>query len=73
MPSRCRRDGQARRFHTRQFATMADAIVLAMKEAIERRDREIPAETAARLWKKHGISLKASDHKPLPHDVFGAM
>ncbi|WP_236759767.1 hypothetical protein [Agrobacterium tumefaciens] len=52
---------------------MADAIVLAMKEAIERRDREIPAETAARLWKKHGISLKASDHKPLPHDVFGAM
>ncbi len=56
---------------TRAFATMAgvnitDAIVIAMKEAIERRtSRESPAETAARLRKKYGISLTPSSRKPL--------
>lgn len=64
---------------TRQFASMAglsitDAIVIAMKEAIERRTRnESPAETAARLRKKHGISLAPSSRKPLPRDVFDAL
>lgn len=64
---------------TREFASMAgvsitDAIVIAMKEAIERRiKRESPTETAARLREKHGISLTASSRKPLPRDVFDAL
>jgi antitoxin VapB len=64
---------------TREFATMAgvsitDAIVIAMKEAIERRtSSESPAETAARLRKKHGISLTPSSRKPLSHEVFDSL
>jgi len=64
---------------TREFAglagdSMTDAIVIAMKEAIERRTRsESPAETAARLRKKHGISLTPSSRKQLSREVFDSL
>ena len=64
---------------TRKFAEMAgvgitDAIVIAMKEAIERRrNKETPRETAARLRAKHGVTLDDAAHKPLPREVFDTM
>lgn len=64
---------------TRKFAAMAgvgitDAIVIAMKEAIERRRAaETPLEAARRLRQKHGIVLSEAARKPLPHQVFDEM
>ncbi len=61
---------------TRRFAQMAgvnitDAIVIAMKEAIERRrEAESPLQTAARLRQKHGVKLRAAAKAPLPREVF---
>ncbi len=61
---------------TRQFAEMAgvgitDAIVIAMKEAIERRNRaETALETAARLRTKHQVVLAERAQSPLPREVF---
>jgi antitoxin VapB len=64
---------------TREFAQMAgvgitDAIVIAMREAIERRSRmETPLETAARLREKHGVTVNDQARKPLPREAFDAM
>lgn len=64
---------------TRKFAEMAgvnitDAIVIAMREAIERRSRaETPLQTAARLREKHGIATTADMRKPLSRQVFDDM
>lgn len=64
---------------TRRFAHMAgvsitDAIVIAMKEAIERRRvAESPLQTAARLREKHGVSLRKAAKKPLPREAFDKM
>ncbi|RJG53181.1 hypothetical protein D0Z70_17330 [Sphingobium terrigena] len=64
---------------TRKFADMAgvgitDAIVIAMKEAIERRRGiETPLETAARLRDRHGITISSETRKPLPKHVFDEM
>ncbi len=64
---------------TRKFAKMTgvsitDAIVIAMREAIERRrDTETPLETAARLRAKHGLRLNENSRKPLPRKVFDDM
>ncbi|AYM84861.1 type II toxin-antitoxin system VapB family antitoxin (plasmid) [Agrobacterium tumefaciens] len=64
---------------TRKFAHIAgvsitEAIVIAMKEAIERRrNAETPLQTAARLRKKHGVSLDAAAKKPLPREAFDEM
>lgn len=64
---------------TRKFAKLAgvnitDAIVIAMKEAIERRrDAETPLQTAARLREKHGITLRDEARKPLPREAFDDM
>ncbi|MFC5422990.1 type II toxin-antitoxin system VapB family antitoxin [Bosea eneae] len=61
---------------TRKFASMAgvsitDAIVIAMKEAIERRRNvESPQQTAARLREKHGIALNDKAREPLPREAF---
>jgi antitoxin VapB len=50
---------------------ITDAIVMAMKEAIERRRAdETPLETAARLRLKHCIQLKGTMREPLPRYVF---
>lgn len=64
---------------TRRFAHMAgvsitDAIVIAMKEAIERRRvAESPLQTAARLREKHGVNLRKAAKKPLPREAFDKM
>lgn len=64
---------------TRKFARLAgvnitDAIVIAMKEAIERRrNAETPLQTAAKLREKHGIALGDEAKKPLPREAFDDM
>jgi antitoxin VapB len=64
---------------TRKFARLAgvnitDAIVIAMKEAIERRrNAETPLQTAAKLREKHGVALSDEAKKPLPREAFDEM
>ena len=64
---------------TRRFAALAgvgiiEAIVIALREAIERRHRaETPRETAARLRTQHGIKLGDTARTPLPREVYDAM
>jgi antitoxin VapB len=64
---------------TRKFAKiegvgLSEAVVIAMREAIERRRRnETPLETAARLRAEFGISLTEQARKPLPRSVFDEM
>ncbi|WFR98654.1 type II toxin-antitoxin system VapB family antitoxin [Rhizobium tumorigenes] len=63
---------------TRKFASVAgvsitDAIVIAMKEALERRLDLESTETAARLRAKHGLVLSARGKEPLPRSVFDEM
>lgn len=64
---------------TRKFAALAkvsitDAIVIAMREAIERRvNLETPAQTAARLREKHNITLTGTAREPLPREAYDAM
>jgi antitoxin VapB len=64
---------------TRKFAQLAgvgitDAIVIAMREAIERRrGAETPRQTAARLRAKHGVTVADAAKAPLPKAAFDAM
>ena len=64
---------------TRQFAqiegvSIEDAIVIAMREAIERRSAaETPLQTAARLREKYGIVLDDQKRTRLPRSVFDEM
>lgn len=64
---------------TRRFAALAgvgitEAIVIAMREAIERRHREeSPRETAARVRQKHGVALSETARVPLARDAYDAM
>jgi antitoxin VapB len=61
---------------TRKFAriegvSLTEAVVIAMREALERRlSQESPVETAARLREEFGISLSHSARKPLDRSVF---
>ncbi len=64
---------------TRKFAEMAgvgitDAIVIAMREAIARRNHaETPLQTAVRLRKKYGIAMSEDVRKPLAREAFDDM
>jgi antitoxin VapB len=64
---------------TREFANMegigiSEAIVIAMREAIERRRKtEAQQEIVAQLRAKHGISIPDRARKPLAKAVFDAM
>jgi antitoxin VapB len=64
---------------TRKFAqitgvNITQAIIIAMKEAIRRRQPvENPREAAARLRKKHGVQLNDAAREPLPKTVFDDM
>jgi len=64
---------------TRKFAKLAgvgitEAIVIAMREAIERRrGAETPLQTAARLRAKYGVTLSERASEPLPKAVFDEM
>lgn len=61
---------------TRKLAEMegvgvTEAIVIAMREALERRrNKETPVETAARLRAEFGIQLSERARKPLPRSVY---
>ena len=53
---------------------ITEAIVIAMREAIERRrGDETPRQTAARLRAKHGVTLGEGAKASLPKDAFDAM
>jgi antitoxin VapB len=71
-------NGEADRL-TRKLAEMegvgiTEAVVIAMREALENRlRRETPRETAARLRKQYGITLTERARKPLPRSVFDEM
>ncbi len=64
---------------TRTFAELAgvgidEAIIIAMKEAIERRrNAETLRETAARFREKHGVVLAQAARAPLPREAFDDM
>jgi antitoxin VapB len=50
---------------------LTEAVIIAMREAIElRRQRETPLETAARLRAEFGIELTDEMRKPLPRSVW---
>ena len=61
---------------TRKLAEMegvgvTEAIVIAMREALERRrNKETPIETAARLRAEFGIELRERAREPLPRSVY---
>jgi antitoxin VapB len=59
-------DNLTRKFARLENVSITDAIVIAMREAIERRlNAETPLQTAARLRAKHGVNLTADNKKPL--------
>jgi antitoxin VapB len=64
---------------TRKLAQMegvglTEAVVIAMREALERRlQRETPQETAARLRAEYGVALTERARRPLPRSVFDEM
>jgi antitoxin VapB len=67
-------DRLTRRFADIEGVGLTEAIVIAMKEAIERRrEAETPIETARRLRKKHGIELTEEAKKPLSKAAFDEM
>lgn len=61
---------------TRKLAEMegvgvTEAIVIAMREALERRrNKETPVETAARVRAEFGIELRERAREPLPRSVY---
>lgn len=64
---------------TRKFASIAkvsisDAIIIAMREAIERRlNMETPAQTAAKLREKYRVELSEGARKPLSKKAYDDM
>jgi antitoxin VapB len=67
-------DALARKFAEMEGVGLTEAIVIAMKEAIERRRRaETPIETARRLRGKYGIKLPDHAKTPLQKAVFDEM
>jgi antitoxin VapB len=67
-------DSLTRKFAELEGVGLTEAIVIAMREAIERRRNiETPLETAARLRAEFGIELTEEARKPLPRSVFDEM
>lgn len=67
-------DALTRKFAAMTGATITEAIVVAMKEAIaSRRAQESAEDTAARLREKYGIPTTAKTRKPLPRAAFDEM
>ncbi|MEO7996571.1 MAG: type II toxin-antitoxin system VapB family antitoxin [Gemmatimonadaceae bacterium] len=67
-------DSLTRKFATMTGASITEAIVVAMKEAIaRRRAEESPQQTAARLRDKYGVTTSAKGKKKLPKAVFDEM
>jgi antitoxin VapB len=67
-------DRLTRRLAEMEGVGITEAVVIAMREALEKRlQRETPQETAARLREKYGIVLTEQARKPLPRSVFDEM
>lgn len=67
-------DALTRRFAKLEGVGITDAIVIAMREAIERRrGAETPRQTAARLRAKYGVTLGDDARAPLPKQAFDEM
>lgn len=73
-------DELARRLADLDHVSITDAVVTALKEAVDKRaDRETPTETARRILARHGITLDEAMRKPvspsayhdLDHDLTG--
>lgn len=63
-------DSLARRLAQLDRTTITEAIVIALKEAIQKRvQQETPSETARRLLEKRGLSFQP-DRKPVPDSVW---
>lgn len=67
-------DALTRKFAQLEGVGITEAIVIAMREAIERRrGAETPRQTAARLRAKHGVTLGEAARAPLPKEAFDKM
>ena len=67
-------DRLTRKLAQMEGVSLTDAVVMAMREALEKRlQRETPQETAARLRTKYGVKLSEEARKPLPRSVFDEM
>lgn len=67
-------DSLTRRLAEMEGIGVTEAVVLAMREALEKRlQQETPQETAARLRRKHGIVLTEQARKPLSRSVYDEM
>jgi antitoxin VapB len=67
-------DTLVRKFAKIAGVSLTDAIVIACREAIERRQNaETPMETAAKLRSKHNITVSEAARKPLPKEAFDQM
>lgn len=63
-------DALARRLAEIEGASITDAVVIALREALDARiRRETPSETARRILAKRGLKLR-SDRKALPDDAY---
>jgi len=63
-------DVLARRLAEIDQTSITDAVVVALKEAINARiRRETPSETAQRILAKRGLALREG-RKPLPQDAY---
>jgi antitoxin VapB len=67
-------DRLTRRLAEMEGVGITEAVVIAMREALEKRlQQETPQETAARLRKKYGVTLTEQARKPLPRSVYDEM
>lgn len=67
-------DNLTRRLADMEGVGLTEAVVIAMREALDRRlQRETPQETAARLRDKYGVNLTGDTRKPLPRSVYDEM
>jgi antitoxin VapB len=67
-------DALTRKFAALQGVGISEAIVLAMREALNRRlATETPIETAARIRKRYGIKPAPKAKRPLPRRAFDEM
>lgn len=63
-------DALARRLADIDGLSITDAVVVALKEALNARIRkETPSQTARRILAKRGLAFRA-DRQPLPQDAY---
>jgi antitoxin VapB len=64
-------DALTRKLAKLEGVGVTEAIVIAVREALERRrNKETPIETAARLRAEFGVELSDQARQPLPRSVY---